>query len=121
MPLFTLPNPRTSIHDQNNWLYDWDKPQNSPPSIPETPQIYDHHYSFLSDAETDPETPAFYHHYPSHDHADSNTFAAPISTPPPSIDQAIAITALQSELDCLREDFITLWIDFHSFMDVVTE
>ncbi|XP_050901105.1 uncharacterized protein LOC127107822 [Lathyrus oleraceus] len=43
--LFTLPDPRTSVHDRNNWLYDLDGPP---------PQIHDHHDNYLSDAESHP-------------------------------------------------------------------
>ena len=118
IPLFTLPDPRTSVHDRNNWLYDRTEPKIPPPTL-ETPQIYDHLDSFLSDEETDPETPPFYHHFLSPDHADSNTFAALIATPPPIFDQAPAINALQPELDFLRDELIILRIKFHSSMGVV--
>ena len=117
MPLFTLPGPRTSVHDRNNW----GAPYISPPPTLKTPMIYDHLDSFMSDEDTDPETPLFYHHFPSPNQVFSNTSTALDASPSPVFHQAPALHAIQSELDLLRDELIILRIDFHSFMDIVVE
>ena len=109
------------MHDRNNWLYDLVAPYISPPPTPETPMIYDHLDSFLSDEETDPETSPFYHHSPSPDQVGSNTSATPVASPPPVFHQVLALNAIQSDLDLLRDELIILRIDFHYFMDMMVE
>ena len=121
MPLFTLPSPRTSVHDKNNWLYDWGTPHISPSPTPETPMIYDHLDYFLFNEDTDPETPPFYHQFPSPDQVGSNTSVASVASPPPVFHQVPALNAIQSELDLFMDEITILRIDFHSFMDMVVE
>jgi hypothetical protein len=96
--LFTLPDPRTSVHDRNNWLYDLDGPPDAPPSPPETPQIYDHCDNYLSDDE-------------SH---------APVIPAAPLIDYVVAIEVVQTNVANLRGELSTLRLDhiyqhFYSF------
>ena len=46
---------------------------------------------------------------------------APVVASPTSVDQAIAIRALQTDQNCLRDKFNKLCIEFHGFMDLVME
>ena len=121
MPLFTLPDPRTSVHDLRNWLYDWDTPHMSPPSTLETPFIYGHLDSFLSDEDIEPETPPFYHDFQSPEQIGSNFPNSPVVSLPPVFHPAPALTAIQLEIDMLKDELVILRIDFHSFMDTVVE
>ena len=120
MQLFTLPNPINSVHDRNKWLFDLEVHQISPPASPETPHIYDHNDAFLSHPKTDPKTPSFYYNFPSTNQpTPSCASVSPVASALPSVDQATAILDLQIELNCLREEFTKLRIEFHGFMDLV--
>lgn len=97
--LFTLPNhERTSVHNQDNWLYKLEG-QNESPSPPGTPQIYDNFDASLSDVA-------------------SFTLAAHV-TPP--TDYTAEINALPTEVASLIGEFTTLRVDFHEFMDVAND
>ena len=121
MPLFTLPDPRTNIHDIYNWLYDWGTSHILPSPTPETPLIYDHLDDFLPDEDIDPETPLFYHDFPPPEQIGSNFFDSLVVSPPTVFHPAPALTAIQSEIDLLKDELVILQIDFHSFMDTVVE
>ena len=106
MPLFTLSDPRTSIHDQNNWLYDWDASHMPPLHTPETPMIYDHLNAFLFDEDINPETPPFYHDFPPPEQIGSNFLDSPVIPLPPIFHPAPALTAIQSEIDMLKDELV---------------
>ena len=93
----------------------------SPSPTPETPLIYDHLDAFLSDEDTEPETPPSYHDIPSSEHVGSNFPDCPIVSPPPIFHEAPALHTIQLELDLLRDELIILRINFHYFMDTVVE
>ena len=97
--LFTLPDPRTSVHDRNNWLYDLDGPPDAPPSPLETPQIYDHYDNYLFDAE-------------SH---------APVIPVAPLTDHVVVIEVFQTYVVNLIGELSILRVEFHGFMDVMTK
>src|SRR3954465_5349563 len=56
---FTLPNPRTSVHNPANWLYYGQIPEREP--SPETPQAYEHFDEEMPASESEPETPPGYY------------------------------------------------------------
>ncbi|XP_050907824.1 uncharacterized protein LOC127121351 [Lathyrus oleraceus] len=97
--MFTLPDHMTSVHDRNNWLYDLDGPPDASPSPLETPEIYNHYDTFLSNAES---------HVPA------------IPDAPPT-DHLAAVDVVQTDIAYMRGELSTLHMEFHGFMDVVTE
>src|SRR3954464_8104956 len=56
---FTLPNPRTSVHNNANWLYFGQIPEREP--SPETPQAYEHFDEEMHVSESEPDTPPRYY------------------------------------------------------------
>src|SRR3954467_1505381 len=56
---FTLPNPKTSVHNPANWLYYGQIPEREP--SPETPQAYEHFDEEMYVSESEPETPPGYY------------------------------------------------------------
>ncbi|KAI5405408.1 hypothetical protein KIW84_052261 [Lathyrus oleraceus] len=70
-----------------------------PPSPLETPQIYDHYNTYLSDA-------------------DSCASVVPAAHP---IDHVVVINTVQTDIANLRGELSTLRVDLHEFMDVGTE
>ena len=122
MQLFTLPNPRTCIHNLNNWIFDLEPQPTSPLVSLEITKIYDHNDVFLSDTEIDLEIPPFYHHFaPIDKPTPSCPSLAPVASAPLSGDHETALLAVQTESNCLREEFTKLRVEFHGFMDLVTE
>ncbi|KAK2402874.1 hypothetical protein QL285_052360 [Trifolium repens] len=81
---FTLPNSnRTSVHNQDNWLYDLE-----------------------GEDETDPETPSLYHYTPGP--PPPTPPAASTTAPPPQEDYGDAIASLPADLATLRSDLTGL-------------
>ncbi|XP_058757385.1 early nodule-specific protein 2-like [Vicia villosa] len=56
---FTLPNPRTSVHNPTNWLYYGQIPDRE--SSPKTPEDYEHFEDDMQVSESEPDTPPGYY------------------------------------------------------------
>ena len=120
---FVLPNPITSVHNRENWLFNLHHPP-TPPSTPSTIQIYEVPNTSLTTEESDPETPPGYHQFPNPwDQpvvSTESTFPVPkIPSPPPP--PTVTIDSLNAEITGMRGELTSLHVDFIAFMDLVTE
>ncbi|MGU5311866.1 hypothetical protein MAX14_22950, partial [Escherichia coli] len=58
--LFTMPDPRTSVHNRNNWIYNLNETP-SPARSTESIQDYEICDDLIPYAESDPQTPSGYY------------------------------------------------------------
>ncbi|KAI5439198.1 hypothetical protein KIW84_024834 [Lathyrus oleraceus] len=125
--LFTMPDPRTSVHNHNNWLYNLNEtpsPARSTESIQDYEicddyEIYDDQIPY---AESDPQTPSGYHDIdPPPQPAQTEESAIPdLRHHMPGTDYNTAMEALMSEQDALREEFTSLRHEFLRYMNSMT-
>jgi hypothetical protein len=113
--LFTLPDPRTSVHNQRNWLYNLNEtptPAGSTESIQdyEICDDYEHYIDHTSLAESDPQTPSGYHDIdpPPQPVLTEESAMPDLRHHMPGTDIKTVIEALMSEQNALREDFHSL-------------
>lgn len=122
--LFTLPSPRTSVHDKGNWLYNLD---GLPSPARSTETIQDYEIPEIYEIESDPETPPGYHDFPEQ----------PLSPPVTPVieenrqgsepmNQEETIKELKEEVKNLKENLTaannevnTLRMDHFGFVDTV--
>ena len=122
--LFTLPSPRTSVHDKGNWLYNLD---DLPSPARSTETIQDYEIPEIYEIESDPETPPGYHDFPEQ----------PLSPPVTPVieenrqgsepmNQEETIKELKEEVKNLKENLTaannevnTLRMDHFGFVDTV--
>ncbi|KAI5403249.1 hypothetical protein KIW84_050722 [Lathyrus oleraceus] len=119
--LFTMPNPRTSVHNRSNWLYILNETP-SPARSTESIQDYEICDDQIPYAESDPQTPSGYY--------DINPPPQPVPTNEseildlrhhmPGTDYNTAIEALMSEQDALREEFANMRHEFLGYMSSMT-
>ncbi|KAI5408677.1 hypothetical protein KIW84_054494 [Lathyrus oleraceus] len=125
--LFTMPDPRTSIHNRSNWLYNLNEtptPARSTESIQDY-EICDDYETYddqIPHAESDPQTPSGYY--------DIDPPPQPIQTEEsaisdlrhhmPGTDYHTAIEALMSEQDALRGEFTNMRHEVLGYMSSMT-
>ena len=116
---FKLPDPRTSVHNRDNWLFDLHYPA-SPPSSPSTVDIYE--VPNNANAEEDPATPPGYHDLPDPWEQEATSAEtvpqAPETTPPPPV---VTLDSLHAAITDMRGELTSLRVDFITFMDLVTD
>jgi len=113
--LFTMPDPRTSVHNQRNWLYNLNEtptPAGSTESIQdyEICDDYEHYVDHISLAESDPQTPSGYYDIdpPPQPVLTEESAMPDLRHHMPGTDIKTVIEALMSEQNALREDFHSL-------------
>lgn len=101
-----FPNPRASVHNQDNWIFDLEGPPTPP--TPETPQIYENLDGHISKAESDSETPPLYHHFPSPERPIASSASdALVKVGPLPLDHVTAIDNLHTEIVGLSGELTT--------------
>ncbi|KAI5420856.1 hypothetical protein KIW84_044621 [Lathyrus oleraceus] len=121
--LFTMPDPRTSVHNQRNWLYNLNEtptPAGSTESIQdyEICDDYEHYVDHISLAESDPQTPSGYYDIdpPPQPVLTEESAMPDLRHHMPGTDIKTIIEALMSEQDALREDFHNLRLEILEYM-----
>jgi hypothetical protein len=119
--LFTLPSPRTSVHNRNNWLYNLNGIP-SPARSTESIQDYEICDDQIPYAESDPQTPSGYY--------DIDPPPQPVPTEESAIPDPrhhmpgdnynTIIQALMSEQDTLREELANMGQEFLGYMSSMT-
>jgi hypothetical protein len=119
--LFTMPNPRTSVHNRNNWLYNLNETP-SPARSTESIQDYEICDDQIPYAESDPQTPSGYYDIdPPPQPVQTEESAIPdLRHHMPGTDYNTAMEALMSEQDALREEFTSLRHEFLGYMNSMT-
>jgi hypothetical protein len=119
--LFTLPSPKTSVHNRNNWLYNLN---GTPSPVRSTESIQD--YEICDDpipyAESDPQTPTGYHDVtsPPHPIPTAESAIPDLKHHMPGTDYNTAIQALMSEQEAIRKDLTNMGHEFLGYMSSMT-
>ena len=119
--LFTLPDPRTNVHNRSNWLYNLNETP-SPARSTESIQDYEICDDQIPYVESDPQTPSGYY--------DIDPPPQPIPTEEsaipdlrhhmPGANYNTTIQALMSEQDTLREELANMGQEFLGYMNSMT-
>lgn len=118
--LFTLPNhARISVHNRENWLYELNPPDH--PSTPETPQSYFVANNFMSENETDPETPPGYHDFTNMAEAQAapDTNQGEYTTQLNTI--LTTLDAYKTDIDGIKNELKTMRLDLIGLTDITVE
>jgi hypothetical protein len=125
--LFTMPDPRTSVHNQRNWLYNLNEtptPARSTESIQdyEICNDYENYVDQIPHAESDPQTPSGYYDIdPPPQPVQTEESAIPdLRHHMPGTDYNTAIEALMSEQDALRGEFTNMRDEVLGYMSSMT-
>jgi hypothetical protein len=116
-----MPDPRTSVHNHSNWLYNLNKTP-SPARSTESIQDYEICDDLIPYAESDPQTPSGYYDIdPPPQPVQTEESAIPdLRYHMPGTDHNTTIEALMSEQDALREEFTSLRHEFLGYMNSMT-